>query len=110
VQNRISVESITLQSWAQRQGISKIDIIWMDLQGAELRALKGMGHLVRSVKLIFTEVEYKQIYVDQPLAGEVQTFLRKNGLRLYKTFAASEWFGDEMFCQRSLLPWWKKWI
>jgi FkbM family methyltransferase len=110
VQKRITVDSITLEAWAQRQGIANIDLIWMDLQGAELRALKGLGHLIQSVKLIYTEVEYKEIYVDQPLAAEVRDFLYTSGFRLYKQFCVSEWFGDELFCPRYLLPWWKRWI
>jgi FkbM family methyltransferase len=110
VQTRISVQSITLEAWARRQGLAAIDVIWMDLQGAELRALMGLGRLLQEVKLVYTELEYKPMYQDQPLAAEVRGFLRAHGLHLCKRFNVWEWFGDELFCRRALLPWWKKWL
>jgi FkbM family methyltransferase len=110
VQKCITVESVTLEAWAQREGIEGIDVIWMDLQGAELRALKGLGELIGKVQLIYTEVEYKQIYVGQPLAADIRKFLHASGLRLCQKLNVWEWFGDELFCRKTLLPWWKRWF
>lgn len=103
VQKEISVQGTTLQTWAKTAGIDKVDLIWMDLQGSELRALKGMGRLLKSVTVIYCEVEYKEIYKGQPLAREVRRFLNQNGFTLIKRLNTSEWFGDELYVNRSQL-------
>ena len=108
VQQKISVDSVTLAGWAARSGVDAIDLIWMDLQGAELRALQGMRELIRTVQVIYTEVEYKPIYRNQPLADEVRAFLRNNGFSLRSKLNTSEWFGNELYCNRKTLRWWRR--
>jgi FkbM family methyltransferase len=56
------LESITLARWAKHAGVRDIDIMWIDLQGAEHRAFKGMENLISRVKAIYTEVEFKEMY------------------------------------------------
>jgi FkbM family methyltransferase len=109
VQKAITVDSVSLASWARRQvpAIESIDVLWMDLQGAELRALQGMGSLLETVKLIYTEVEYQRMYQGQPLADEVHAFLTSQGFMRMMRLNAWEWFGDEVYCRRSLFPMWK---
>ena len=52
----------------------------MDLQGAELIALKSMGkELLSTVKVIHTELEMTPIYKDQCLFEDVNQFLKNNG-------------------------------
>lgn len=101
-QNKIQVEAIRLDDWAQRAGIENVDLVWMDLQGAELLALRGMGKLIENVKFIFTEVEYKEIYKEQPLFPEVDAFLTNNNFELLKKMNTSEWFGDVLYVKRNL--------
>lgn len=107
VQNAITVDSVSLASWASVQvpQINHVDVIWMDLQGAELRALQGLGSLLDTVKLIYTEVEYKKMYQGQPLADEVHAFLTSRGFMRMMRLNAWEWFGDEVYCRKSLFPW-----
>lgn len=108
VQRKVSVESITLAAWAKENGLAAIDVIWMDLQGGELRALQGLGDLIQTVRIIYTEVEYKPIYRGQPLAAEVRAFLQRQGFSLAATCNAAEWSGDELYCRNQLLSWWKR--
>ena len=96
-QNRISVVATTLAQWSQETGVTDIDLIWMDLQGAELRALQGMGDLLQTVKILYTEVEFKELYVGQPLFRDIDQFLRKQGFERHAEFNRSEWFGDVMY-------------
>lgn len=60
---------------------NNIDILKLDLQGYELQALKGSTGVLTKVKLILVEVEFSQIYKDQPLFAEVDIFLRENGFK-----------------------------
>ena len=96
-QNRITVEAITLKQWAQGVGINTIDILWMDLQGAELKALMGMGDLLDTVSFIYTEVEYKEMYIGQPLFDTIDRYLTKHGFYLHSKLNTSQWFGDAIY-------------
>ena len=101
-QNKITVEAVTLEQWAADAGVSTIDIIWMDLQGAGLKALVGLGDLIDTVKIIYTEVEYKEVYLGVPLFPEIDEYLRSRGFHLHAKFNTSEWFGDAMYVRNDL--------
>jgi len=97
VQNEITVEAITLAQWAVDAGVDTIDIIWMDLQGAELKALRGLGELIETVRAVYTEVEYREMYFGQPLFPEIDEYLTLHGFHLRAKFNTSEWFGDVLY-------------
>ena len=102
VQNKISVEATTLARWAQENSVTDIDLIWMDLQGAELKALHGMNGILNNIRILYTEVEFKPIYIGQPLFPEIDLFMRQHGFRLHGQFNRSEWFGDAMYVQAGM--------
>jgi FkbM family methyltransferase len=102
-QNKIMVESITLEKWAVEAQVRDIDIMWIDLQGAELKAFKGMGNLISRVKVIYTEVEFKKMYLNQPLFGEIDSYLIKNGFILVKLYPY-DWFGNALYVRKDLVP------
>ena len=77
VQKEIEVPCIQLETFCEENNIDHIDLIWMDLQGAELIALKSMGReLMSTVKVIHTELEMTPIYKDQCLYEDVNQFLK----------------------------------
>lgn len=101
-QNKIMVESITLARWAEDAGVNDIDIMWIDLQGAELRAFKGMGKLISRVKVIYTEVEFKEMYLNQPLFGQIDRYLSKSGFVLLNLYP-SGWFGNALYVRKDIV-------
>lgn len=105
VQKKISVESVTLEKWAKEMQVNEIDILWMDLQGAELRAFRGMGNLIGHVKAIFTEIEFNEIYVNQPLFPEIDDYLTSRGFHLLKLYYAG-WFGNALYIQEEYIHHW----
>jgi len=48
----------------------------LDIQGAELLALRGMGELLQQFDYIYTEVNYSYIYEGCCLIGELDDFLK----------------------------------
>lgn len=54
----------------------------MDVQGAELMVLNGLGVHVAGVKLIWLEVERVELFEGQPLAENVATYLADRGFTL----------------------------
>jgi len=101
-QEKITVESITLEQWAESAGVQDIDIMWIDLQGAELKAFQGMGNLLSRTKVIYTEIEFKKIYLGQPLFREVDSYLSARGFCLLKLYP-SGWSGNALYVQNDLV-------
>jgi FkbM family methyltransferase len=82
VQYEIEVPCTRLDTFCQKNSIDKIDIIWMDLQGAELKALQSLGSLLETVQIIHTELEMNPMYEGQCLFRDVNEFLTNNGFDL----------------------------
>lgn len=82
VQYEIEVPCTRLDTFCERNGIDKIDIIWMDLQGAELKALQSLGSLLDTVQIIHTELEMNPMYEGQCLFRDVNEYLTNNGFDL----------------------------
>jgi FkbM family methyltransferase len=79
VQDEITVKCTRIDTWAKERSIETIDVVWADLQGAEFQAFKGMGEILKSVKVIHTELEMNPMYSGQSLFKDVDPFLAQNG-------------------------------
>ncbi|MBD1906677.1 FkbM family methyltransferase [Funiculus sociatus GB2-A5] len=75
----IEVETDTLNNVCKYYNIEVIDFLHMDVQGAELKVLKGAGKFLKKIKVIWLEVEHISLYQGQPLKKEVENFMRENG-------------------------------
>jgi hypothetical protein len=53
----------------------KFNLLVMDIQGAELLALKGLGDLLEKFDFIYTEVNEREIYVDCALLNEIDEYV-----------------------------------
>lgn len=84
VQKKIKVESVRAEEFVKEENLESIDLLWMDIQGGELGALKSFGSFIKNVKIIHTEVEFLEIYKDQPLFWDVKKFLNQNNFYLSK--------------------------
>jgi FkbM family methyltransferase len=122
-QREITVEGTTLKSFLAERKLPSVDLLWMDIQGAELMALKGLGDRIGDVKLIHTEVEFLEIYSGQPLFREIKRFLNAAGFRLVAFTAMDVFSGDAVFANAgildrpgraravatdAILPWWRR--
>ncbi len=81
VQDEIEIPCTKLTTVMKENGISKVDCIWMDLQGAELLALQSLEEYLPTVKYIYTEVSHRPIYSGQVLFGELDIFLTSTGFK-----------------------------
>ena len=69
---QITVKTVTIDSWAKTHNIRHIDLMWLDMQGHELDALKHATSILPQVRIIFTEVEFVKAYKNQPLYTDVK--------------------------------------
>lgn len=70
-ESTIDVPVTTLDAWADEHDIRKIDFLWFDMQGFELRALSGGPRILRSVLAAHLEVANIPLYQGAPLYPEV---------------------------------------
>ena len=61
-----------------------MDFIKIDIQGAELDVFKGGKKTLEKTLMIVSEVEWIEQYINQPLFGDVSSFLRKEDFMLHK--------------------------
>lgn len=87
-----------------------IDDLRMDIQGAELMALKGAEATLNRVLTIQTEVSFVPQYINQPLFSEIELFLRKNKFNLARLMEPHHHpltpFSSEDPSDRAFVPVW----
>ena len=76
-------------------GIPRIDYIHLDVQGAELKVLRGMGTVLDTVKMVWMEVATVELYEGQPLKTDVEGFMRAAGFAL--KYDSTRRFGDQLW-------------
>jgi len=75
----IEVETITLNTYSIGRVVP--DFINLDIQGAELDALRGASSFLDKVSYIYTEVSYVELYKNAPLADEIDRYLNRFGFK-----------------------------
>lgn len=91
VQSETEVECTRLDDLCRELEIDAIDLIWMDLQGAELIALQSAGSMLDGVRYIYTEVSHRPIYQGQCLFDDVDAFLTAREFRLCTKINRERW-------------------
>lgn len=77
--NKVTVKTTTLQTICMKEGVSDIDIVHMDVQGAELLVLQGAGKWLQKIKVIWLEAENITLYENQPLKKDIEGFMQAQG-------------------------------
>jgi FkbM family methyltransferase len=87
VKNLTKVDVVTIDKWAKRNGNIPIQLIKLDIQAAELKALQGAVGLLRSsVLLVYTEIWFNPAYEGGALYSQIDSFFRQNDFELYDIF------------------------
>ena len=83
LKNVSTVNTIGLDEFAECNNLWP-DFIKIDIQGAELEVFKGGEKDLENVVGIVSEVELVQLYLHQPLFGDVSAFLAQQKLMFHK--------------------------
>lgn len=82
-----TVEVVTIDAWAQRAGNPDIQLMKFDIQGGELKAMRGASRTLRTSTLaLFTEILFNPLYEGGAIFSEIDLFLREQGFVLYDLF------------------------
>ena len=82
--NSTEIETISLDEFSSSHNLGNVDFIKIDIQGAELDVFKGGIETLKKTLMIVSEVEWVEQYIDQPLFGDVSSFLKKYDFMLHK--------------------------
>jgi len=87
----------------EKINIEEYDFINLDVQGAELKVLKGFGNLFeinQNIKAIYTEVNFEEIYIGLPLVKEIDDYLNQFGfVRTITSHTPYNW-GDALYLRK----------
>jgi FkbM family methyltransferase len=79
------VTVVTVDSFAASENLRHIDLLKMDIQGGEYEALHGASELLANsaIDLIYSEAFFVPVYANQPLFGDLVSYLAKWNYRLH---------------------------
>ena len=108
VLSKVDVDTRRLDDVPETAGVNLIKI---DIQGGELMAFQNATERLKDVLVIQTEVEFLQLYKNQPLYSDVDQFLRQHGFtfhRFYPTVSrviAPLLFNNDIYAGMSQIVW-----
>jgi FkbM family methyltransferase len=89
--SRETVRCVTLDGWCAEQSIERIDAIKLDVQGFEVRVLRGAERLLReSVEVVYSEAQLIPLYDGAATFTDIDGYLRSLGFRFH-TFTEMFW-------------------
>lgn len=99
VVDHIEVYSKRMDSIINHYGIDiyKYDFLNLDIQGAELLALKSFGNLISNFNFIYTEVNTNSLYKDCALMSDIDIYLSQYGFSRVETVMTEAEWGDALY-------------
>lgn len=89
---QIKVQVERLDDAARRFAFTEAEFMKIDIQGAELEAIRSAPDLVgQSLLAIRSEVEFAPLYKDQPLFADLDAELRAKGFMLARFLSQHKW-------------------
>lgn len=78
------IKTTSLDRFLKKEKINSIDFIKIDIQGGEMNVFKGARESLKNTLMVISEVEFIPIYKNQPLFGDINSFLNKEDLIFHK--------------------------
>ncbi len=96
---RVRLRTVTVDSLFRMFHVnpSQFHFLNMDIQGAELLALKGMSSVLPYIKYAYLEVNEKHLYKDCALIPEIDAFLGRYGFVRQETAMTQYGWGDAFY-------------
>jgi FkbM family methyltransferase len=96
---KVHLQTSRFDTLAKDYGLARggYDFLNVDLQGAELLALKGMGYWLEQFQWAYLEVNREELYRGCALIGEVDGFMALNGFAREETKWTNWGWGDALY-------------
>jgi hypothetical protein len=97
--DKIHQKSITIDTFFKRNNLdaSKYDFWNFDIQGAELLALKGATDTIKHAKVLYLEVNSKELYKNCALINEIDEYLSQFKFKRVLTNMTIHKWGDALY-------------
>lgn len=102
-ETRITAEAVTLDDWAKKHNIQKIDMLWLDLQGFELQVLQQSQAVLANVSVIYTEVSLIENYEKGALYQNLVAWLDTQDFAAVREEIAWKDGGNVLFVRKNKL-------
>lgn len=90
----------TLVNEIMTTSISQFDFLNIDVQGAELKVLKGMGEYLHGFKWLYLEVNKAELYKGCPMVEEIDEYVKSFGFERVETKWTNWGWGDCLMIKR----------
>lgn len=99
VEKKLTLTTITIDKLLKRHQINaaQYDFMNIDLQGAELLALKGATNTLKSINYIYCEVNTAELYEGCPMVEEIDAFLYQFGFAPKECKMTDANWGDKFY-------------
>lgn len=99
----IKVKTKRLDNFLKEQKIPQVDILFMDIQGFEGKAIQGLGEYIKNIKILYSEITYKEMYKDQILFDKFDFYMLTNGFHcIYRDYKHGDFWGDSIYLNSNL--------
>jgi FkbM family methyltransferase len=85
------IQCYRVDTWARRNLVDRIDYVWLDAEGMELRILQSFGDLLQTVKVISAEVNFQEFRKGMAMFPGIYKFLTEHGFKLKNIWGRSDW-------------------
>lgn len=102
LEHPIMVPVTTLDTWVRENGITKIDFMWLDMEGNELNALNGGLSILPTVKIIYTEVNLQNFWHGCVRYEQLTAWLEQHGFEKIWEDIVPDWHGNVLFVNKNL--------
>lgn len=100
---KITVQAKRAETVFSPDDFEKINAMVLDIQGAELKALKGCDSLLHQIDFIISEVHFGELYVGSPRIENLDDFLKTKGFRRIDTISNAKNWGDALYVNTKFL-------
>lgn len=80
--------------------VRRVNMLNLDIQGAELKALQGVGGWMQNIKYIYTEVNEKELYKGCALMPDLDAYLDTFGFKRVETEMTRHGWGDALYIKK----------
>lgn len=99
VSETISLKTKKMSTFIREQAIdtSKYNFINVDVQGAELKVIKGFEEYLDTIDFVYAEVNNEELYEGCPLMSEIDDFLSTHNFKRVETLMTAANWGDALY-------------
>lgn len=94
---QVMVDCVILDDWCKANGVSKIDFMWLDLEGMELQILESSPEILKSVSVIYTETNFQEFRIGMTQYAALKRFLERSGFHLLSHWYQKNLQGNAIF-------------